>query len=270
MCRVLNVSSSGLYAKHNRPLSQRSRHDLVVREKLIALHHAHRQAPGIIKTWRLLNVEEHQCGRNKIARLRKLDGLQTLRSKRHKQKRVHQKVEPAASDLLKREFNVPKKNRAWVGDMTFIRTRDSSLWLAVYVDLHTHLVTGWAIAPTATAKLAIEALQNGLNAKSPASGMICHTDQGSTYGAIEYRELLKEHGIRPSMSRRGNCHDNAVAESFFSNLKNELTHHYIYDNVASAAAAIGEYIDVYYNKQRLHQSLNYRTPAQMDALPGDP
>lgn len=270
MCRVLKVSRSGLYAKHNRPLSLRSRNDLVVREKLIALHEAHRHAAGIRKTWRLLNAEKLECGRNKIARLRKLDGLRTRRSTRYRQKRIHQNVEPAASDLVKRAFKVPRQNMTWVGDMTFIRTRDSSLWLAVYIDLYTHLVTGWAIAPTATARLAMEALQKGIDAKAPPAGMVCHTDQGVTYGATEYRALLNNHGIKPSMSRKGCCHDNAVAESFFSTLKNELTHHYIYDNVATAEAAIGDYIDVYYNKQRLHQSLDYRTPAQMETLPGDP
>jgi putative transposase len=270
MCRVLKVSRSGLYAKHNRPLSLRSRNDLEVREKLIQLHQTHRQAPGIIKTWCLLNAERDVCGRNKIARLRKLEGLQTLRSKRHWQKRVHQKVEPPAPDLVQREFKVSKMNAVWVGDMTFIRTRNGALWLSVFIDLYTHLVTGWAIAPTATAKLAIDTLQKGINAKAPPAGMICHTDQGSTYGATEYRELLELGGIRPSMSRKGNCHDNAVAESFFSTLKNELTHHYIYDDIASAEAAIGEYIEVYYNKQRLHQSLNYRTPAQMESLSGAP
>jgi putative transposase len=270
MCRVLKVSRSGLHAKHNRPLSLRSRNDLVVREKLIALHQAHRQAPGIVKTYTLLNAIEHQCGRNKVGRLRKLEGLQSLRSKRHRQTKVHQKVEPPASNLLNQKFQVAQINKVWVGDMTFIRTRSSALWLSVYIDLHTHLVTGWAIAPTATAQLAIDTLQKGLDAKAPPAGLICHTDQGSTYGATEYRELLTSRGIVASMSRKGCCHDNAVAESFFSSLKNELTHHYIYDDIASAKAAIGDYIDVYYNTQRIHQSLDYRTPAQMEALPGDP
>ena len=264
MCRVLKVSRSGLHAKHNRPLSLRSRNDLVVRAKLVELHHAHRQAPGIIKAWILLEAAGLKCGRNKVGRLRKLDGLYCLRTKRHRQKKVHQKVEPPASNLLEQKFQVDRINKVWVGDMTFIRTRSSAFWLSVYLDLHTHHVTGWAIAPTATAQLAIDTLRKGIDAKAPPAGLICHTDQGSTYGATEYRELLGRHGIVASMSKKGCCHDNAVAESFFSNLKNELTHHFIYDDIASAQAAIGDYIDVYYNTQRIHQSIGYKTPAQME------
>jgi putative transposase len=166
---------------------------------------------------------------------------------------------------VQRGFKMAAPNRAWVGDMTFIPTRRGHLVLATYIDLCTHRVTGWAVAPSATAKLAITALQNGLDRQKPSQGLICHTDQGSAYGAAVYRDHLRENAIKPSMSRKGNCHDNAVAESFFSNLKNELTHHTVFEDHASAELAINDYIDVYYNQQRLHQSLDYRTPAQMEA-----
>jgi transposase InsO family protein len=265
MCHVLGVSRSGAYAAHNRPLSLRNRQDLTIIEKITELHEAHRQAPGVIKMWRLLQGVEVECGRNRVARLRAVAGIETLRHKRFKNMRVHQKIEPPASDLVKRGFAVGELNKVWVGDMTFIRTREGSVCLAVYIDLCTHRVIGWAMAPTGTAKLAMTALQKAIDAQQPLGGMICHTDQGATYGATLYRALLQENAIRPSMSRKGNCHDNAVAESFFSNLKNELTHHYIYDDAASAEAAVGDYIDVYYNQHRLHQSLDYRTPAQVEA-----
>lgn len=265
MCRVLDVCRSGLYAARNRPLSLRNRQDLEVIAKMRELHESHRQAPGVIKMWRLLQSIKVECGRNRVARLRSIAGIETLRHRRFKNMRVHQKIEPPAADLVKRAFAVAELNKVWVGDMTFIRTRSGSVWLAVYIDLCTHRVIGWAMAPTATAKLAIDALQKGINAQRPQADMICHTDQGATYGATLYRELLQDHTIRPSMSRKGNCHDNAVAESFFSNLKNELTHHYIFDDAASAEAAVGDYIDVYYNQHRLHQSLDYRTPAQVEA-----
>jgi transposase InsO family protein len=266
MCRVLKVSRSGCYAAHNRPLSLRSCEDLALRARIAELHEAHRQAPGVIKMWHLLRNKGVVCGRNRVARLRQIGGIETRRTRRFKNMRVYQKVQPPAPDLVQRGFTVEAANKIWVGDMTFLTTRSGSVCLAVYIDLCTHCVTGWAMAPTATAKLAVSALQNGIDAHQPTGGIICHTDQGSVYASALYREYLADNQMHPSMSRKGNCHDNAVAESFFSNLKNELTHHYTYDDAASAEVAIGDYIDVYYNQQRLHQSLDYRTPAQVQAL----
>ena len=238
---------------------------MAIRMRMIELHEAQRRAPGIIKMWRLLRAEGIECGRNRVAQLRRLAGIQTLRIKRFCSMRTYQKTEPAAPDLVQRGFVMSKPNQAWVGDMTFIPTRQGSICLATFIDLCTHRVTGWATAPSATAKLAVMALQNGIDRQQPGEGMICHTDQGSAYSATVFRDHLKEKKIRPSMSRRGNCHDNAVAESFFSNLKNELTHHTSFENHASAETAINDYIGVYYNQHRLHQSLDYRTPAQVEA-----
>jgi len=266
MCRVLEVSRSGCYAAHNRPLSVRSTMDLTLRLKIEELHQAHREAPGTIKMWRLLRAEGIECGRDRVARLRQLAGIQTKRTKRFKNMFRLQKVEPPAPDLVKRGFQVDALNKIWVGDMTFFLTRAESVCLAVYIDLCSHRVVGWAMAPTGTALLAMTALQNGIDAQQPSANLICHTDQGAAYTATRYRELLSDKQMLPSMSRKGNCHDNAVAESFFSSLKNELTHHYIYDDAASVEKAVREYIDVYYNRCRLHQSLDYRTPAQVEML----
>lgn len=266
MCRVLQVSRSGCYAEKNRPLSLRSKQDLELRSKIEALHAAHRQTPGIIKTWRLLNSSGVQCGRNRVARLRSLAGIETLRTKRFKNMFRLKKVEPPVPDLVQRGFKVTGLNKVWVGDMTFLTTRAGSVCLAVYIDLCSHRVVGWAMAPTGTALLGMTALQNAIGVQGPPSGLICHTDQGAAYTATRYRALLADTQMRPSMSRKGNCHDNAVAESFFSNLKNELTHNFVYDDAAAAEKAIGEYIDVYYNQLRLHQSLNYQTPSQVEAL----
>jgi putative transposase len=266
MCRVLEVSRSGCYAAHNRPLSARSTLDLTLRLKIEEIHKAHREAPGTIKMWRLLRDQGVQCGRDRVARLRQLAGIQTMRTKRFKNMFRLQKVEPPAPDLVQRGFKVDALNKIWVGDMTFLLTRTGSVCLAVYIDLCSHRVIGWAMAPTGTAFLAMTALRNGIDAQQPQGGLICHTDQGAAYTATRYRNLLSDTQMLPSMSRKGNCHDNAVAESFFSNLKNELTHNFIYDDAASAETAIGDYIDVYYNQHRLHQSLDYRTPAQVEAL----
>jgi transposase InsO family protein len=266
MCRLLEVSRSGCYATKNRPPSLRSEEDVALRMRIERLHEQQWRAPGIIKTWHLLQAEGVVCGRNRIARLRRIAGIETRRTARFRKMRTYQKTEPPAADLVKRDFAMKKPNRVWVGDMTHIATRKGPLHLAAFLDLCTRRVIGWATATSQTATLAVAALQVGIERQHPTSGLICHTDQGSQFASTMFRNHLRNHQIRPSMSRKGNCHDNAVAESFFSSLKNELTHHTIFDDQDSALSAITQYIDVYYNQQRLHQTLGYRTPAQIEAL----
>lgn len=266
MCRLLEVSRSGCYASSKREPSLRSREDVALRTRIEALHVEQRHAPGVIKTWHLLRAEGVNCSRNRVARIRRIAGIETRRVARFKKMRTYQKTEPPAEDLVKREFAVKLPNRVWVGDITQIPTRKGPLHLAAFIDLCTHRVIGWATATSQTAKLAVTALQAGIAQQKPVSGMICHTDQGSQFASAMFRNHLRDNQLRPSMSRRGNCHDNAVAESFFSNLKNELTHHTIYEDQQSAMAAITDYIDVYYNQRRLHQTLGYRTPAEVEKM----
>lgn len=263
MCRVLEVSRSGCYAAKNRPLSLRSREDVALRERIERLHEAHRQTPGIIKTWRLLRAEGCHAGRNRIARLRRLAGVQTKRARRFANRRSYKKEQPPAPNLLERRFQTGESGKAWVGDMTAIPTRhEGMLHLAAFLDIGTRMVSGWATGASQTAELAVAALQKGVRNHQISDGMICHTDQGSPFASTLFRNFLSQHSMRASMSRKGNCHDNAVAESFFSTLKNEFLHHQMFDDHASAHAAIAEFIDVYYNHQRLHQTLGYRTPAE--------
>lgn len=266
MCRLLGVGRSGLYAAKGRPVSDRSRQDIALRIRIEEMHVEQKQAAGIIKTWHLLRAEGIVCGRNRVARLRRLAGIETLRTAQYRRTRSYQKTEAPAPDLVQRQFDVPVPNRIWVGDITYILTRKGPLYLAAYIDLCTHSVTGWATSTKQTSDLVIQALDAGIKARRPGAGLICHTDQGSQFASTMYRNHLKDNQIAPSMSRRGNCHDNAVAESFFSNLKNEVTHHTTFDDPESAMIVIGEYIDVYYNRQRLHQTLGYRTPAQVETL----
>lgn len=266
LCRVLEVSRSGCYASGKRPLSRRSRSDLALLARIEEMHEEHKHRAGVIKTWRQLLLEGRDCGRNRVARLRQRSGIETKRTLRFRKMIKSQRREPPAPNLLQRQFKQAEPNLVWVGDMTQVNTRKGPLHLAINIDLCTHRVVGWATGTSQTAELAVAALQAGLEKQKPEPGLICHTDQGTPYAAGQFREHLQQRGMQPSMSRKGNCHDNAVAESFFSNLKNELTHHINFDDHAQALAAITEYIDVYYNHQRLHQTLGYRTPAQVEAL----
>ncbi len=265
LCRVLEVSKSGYYAARVRLPSRRSAQDLALREQIAVVHRQHRKAPGAIKTWRLLNEGGIACGKHRVARLRKLDGIEASRKARFRVMRTYQKTEPPAPDLVQRHFVTVVPDRVWVGDMTTINTREGWLHLAIVLDLFARRIVGWAMGRTQEASLPIAALKMAIALRSPGPGLICHTDQGSVYGSSGYRQVLVDNGLLASMSRKGNCHDNAVAESFFSNLKNELTHHVTYQTRLEARQAIGEYIELYYNRQRLHQTLGYRTPAETEA-----
>jgi putative transposase len=265
MCRVLGVSRSSYYAASKRVPSRRSTEDLALRAQLLSMHEGHAKIPGALKTWKLLNNSGIACGKHRVARLRKLDGIEARRKARFRVMRSHQKSEPPAQDLVKRAFIVAAPNKVWVSDMTTIRTREGWIHLAIVLDLFARRVVGWAIDATQAVSLPIAALKMAVVQRRPCAGLICHTDQGAVYGAASYRQVLTDHGLLASMSRKGNCHDNAVAESFFSNLKNELTHHTIYDKRQDAKEAIADYIEVYYNRRRLHQTLRYSTPADFEA-----
>lgn len=249
----------------NRAPSRRSTEDLALQQQICSLHEGHRNIPGALKTWQSLNQKGIGCGKHRVARLRKQAGIEAKRSVKYRVMKTYQKTEPPAPDLVKRAFIVPSPNKVWVSDMTTVRTREGWIHLAIVLDLFARRIVGWSMGSTQAALLPIAALQMAIVQRRPSPGMICHTDQGSVYGSASYRKVLSDNGLLASMSRRGNCHDNAVAESFFSNLKNELTHHTTYDKRQDAKDAIAEYIEVYYNRQRLHQTLRYSTPLDFEA-----
>lgn len=220
----------------------------------------------MVRTWKLLQAENIACGKHRVARLRKLDGIEARRMTKFRIMHAHQHTEPPAPDRLKRNFHATAPNQVWVSDITSILTREGWVHLAIVLDLHARAVVGWAIDANQQAALPIRALEQALARRRPAPGLICHSDQGSVYSSGEYTNLLARHQILPSMSRRGNCHDNAVAESFFSTLKNELTHHTTYPSRAAATTAISNYIELYYNPLRPHTTLRYRSPMQAEKM----
>ncbi len=265
MCRELGISRARYYAYKKEPVSMHSRVDLTLRQHIVRITATHRWAPGALKTWLLLNAQGIRCGKHRVARLRKLEGIQASRTRKFRVMQAKDRSQPAAPDLVKRVFQVSAPNRVWVGDMTSIRTREGWLHLAVVLDLFARRVVGWATATTQVVALPTAAMRMALVQRRPATGLIFHSDQGSAYGAASYRDLLAEHGVLPSMSRKGNCHDNAVAESFFSNLKNEAMHGHYFATHEEAQAVISDYIEVYYNRMRLHQGMGYQTPAQVES-----
>jgi transposase InsO family protein len=264
MCSVLQVSRSGYYHWVDRPESRRARED---RELLVHIRRVHlqsRRAYGAVKTWEELRDQGIACGKHRVARLRKHDGIEAQRKRRFRLTVENRHTTPPAPNLVQRQFTVAKPNRIWVGDMTFIRTRGGFLYLAVLLDLFSRNVVGWSMHDRPNLEVTLRALDMALAHRRPAPGLVHHTDQAPLYSAYEYRDRMQTPGLVASMSRRGNCYDNAVAESFFSTLKNELVHHCDFASREAARAAIFDYIEVFYNRQRKHQTLGYLSPVQFE------
>ena len=262
--RVLEVGRASYYASKSGTPSLHTSEDLALRLEIVRVHAEHRWMPGAVKMWRLLNAKGVSCGKHRVARLRRVEGIKTNRTRRFQRKQAMDRSEPPAPDLVKRAFRVPMPNLVWVGDMTVIRTKEGWLHLAIVLDLFSRKIVGWATDAIPVVALPTKALTMAIAARRPGTGLIFHSDQGSAYSSCSYRQLLEQNGLRASMSRKGNCHDNAVAESFFSNLKNEVLHHRQFPTRAEAEAVVNDYIGVYDNEMRLHQTLQYRTPATVE------
>lgn len=198
------------------------------------------------------------------------EGLRGRRPPRFKKTTDSNHGRPVARNVLARDFTADAPDRKWVGDITYVWTGEGWLYLAVLIDLFSRRVVGWAVAEHMRTKLCIDALKMALGRRLPPAELVHHTDQGSQYASAEYQAVLEAFGVHCSMSRRGNCYDNAVAESFFATLKKELIHRYRWLGRRDAAKAIGEYIEIFYNNHRLHSSIGYTSPAEFEAINSNP
>lgn len=264
MCRVLQISRSGYYGWRDRPESERSRQERALLVEIRKVHASSREAYGAVKTWRALRRAGVACGKNRVARLRSLAGIEARRKRKFRLSYQSQHRLPPAPNLLRAPFLASGPDQVWVVDVTFIPTRAGWLYLAVLVDLYSRLVVGWSMKERPNQELVNDALMMAVEQRSPEPGLIHHSDQGRLYASTIYTQLLSRFGMVPSMSRKGNCYDNAVVESFFSSLKNELVHHRDYHTRDQARMEIFEYIELFYNRQRIHQSLDYETPLVYD------
>ncbi|MET0936627.1 MAG: IS3 family transposase [Luteibacter sp.] len=264
LCRVLKVSRSGFYGWQHRAPSQHLAQDAVLAAHVRRIHTETHEAYGARKVWKALQAQGIACGRHRIARLRRDGGIEARRRRRAKAVHYARRNTVVAPDRVRRCFHVDRPNLVWVGDVTFVPTRGGWLYLATLLDLYARRVVGWSLSNRNDQALVRGALEMAIARRQPAAGLIHHTDRGVLYSCKDYRALLARHGILPSMSRPGNCHDNACAESFFSSLKNELTHGQAFANHDLARMAIVRYIEGFYNRRRLHQTLGYRTPVTVD------
>jgi len=266
MCHALKVSRSGYYTWRCHPESQRTQEDRILLGHIRRVHDQSRQHYGIIKAWKQLHREGIVCGRDRIARLRRAHAIYSKRRRRFVVTTRSKHTHWIALNRLNRDFTMNKPNRVWVGDVTFISTRNGWLYLSVLLDLFSRKVVGWSMSNHNTGNLVKDSLEMAIEHRHPEQGLIHHTDRGSTYAMQSYRDVLERYGMLSSMSRKRDCWDNAVAESFFANLKNELISWRNFKNQDEARSAIFEYIEIFYNRQRLHQSLNYLTPEQFERM----
>lgn len=268
MCRVLGVSRAGFYAAERRVPGRRAQHNEILSAVISAIHKTSRQTYGSPRVHREVRAAGLVGGRHRIARLMRAAGLRARTPRRWRPQTTNSKHGYGlAGNLLQRRFSVKESggpNRVWCGDITYVRTAEGWLYLAVLLDLGSRMVVGWAMRESLEAELSVAALRMALARRQPALGLLHHTDRGVQYAAAEYRELLAAHQITASMSRRANCYDNAVAESFFATLRWELLNRRHWQTHAAARSAIFEYIEVWYNRQRRHSALGYLSPLQFE------
>lgn len=264
MCRALQVSRSGYYEWRCRTPSARAQADQRLLTEVRRVHTQSRQAYGALKTWRTLKSQGIACGKHRVARLRKSAGIEARRKRRFRSMQSNYRMAELSPDRVGRCFTQTQPDRAWVGDVTFVRTRAGWLYLAVLLDLYSRKVVGWSMSERNDEALALGALDMAITHRRPAPGLIHHTDQGVLYRSRNYLARLNSVGMLPSMGSKGSPHDNAVAESFFSNLKNELIHHCDLRSREQGKAEIFSYIELFYNRQRIHQSLGYLSPMQFE------
>lgn len=263
LCRCLRVTRSGFYAWQARPESLHARNDRRLKVLVRASFEESRHRYGSPRVHEDLIDLHERVSRKRVVRLMREDGLKARQRRRYKHTTMSEHDQPVADNVLDRQFEAARPNQRWVGDTTeFVIGTSGKLYLAVILDLFSRFVVGWALSAVNDRHLTINALEMALKRRGPEIGLLHHSDQGSTYASEDYQDVLDAHGLVCSMSRRGNCYDNAVMESFFSTVKSELA-----DQFAShgdAKRELFDYIEVFYNQRRRHSTLGQISPAAFE------
>jgi len=264
MCQVLEVSHSGYYAWRNRPVSQREMANQKLMQQIEAVFHASQSTYGSPRVTRELKRQGITCSKNRVARLMRLHGLRAKQSKRYHSTTRRHPSRPVAPNHLDRDFSATAPNKKWVTDITYIKTAEGWLYLAVVLDLFARMVVGWAMSAEMSSELTLAALKMAIRRRQPEPGVLHHSDQGSQYTDKQYQALLTEHGMTASMNGVGTWYDNAAMESFFGSLKSELVNHQKYQTHQEARTSLFWYIEIFYNRIRLHSTLGYLTPTDFE------
>ena len=262
LCRTLLVSASGFYAWCRRGLSRRTQEDAALKVEIRAAHAASGKRYGSPRIHADLKADDQHVGRKRVARLMREEGIEGQRKRRFRVTTDSRHSHPVAANQLNRNFTASAPNKVWVTDITYIWTREGWLYLAAILDLFSRRVVGWSMDSSIDRTLALDALAMALKTRRPEPGLLHHSDRGVQYASADYQSQLRERGMVCSMSRKGDCWDNAVAESFFSTLKAELVHRTDYVSRSQARASVFEYIEAFYNGRRRHSALGYVSPVE--------
>jgi transposase InsO family protein len=265
MCRHLGISTSGFHAWRARPESKRSKEDRRLAVLIRESHTLSRQNYGSPRIHEdLKQAKEIRISRKRVIRLMQELGLKGKVRRSWVKTTDSRHNLPVAPNLLDRNFEASAPNQRWVGDITYLRSPEGWLYLAAILDLHSRMVVGWAVSAVIDRHLVIKALNEALRRRAPGAGLLHHSDQGSQYASEDYQDVLEANGITCSMSRRGECYDNAAMESWFGTLKTELGE--AFESHSDAKRKLFDYIEIFYNHKRRHSSLGYISPADFERL----
>lgn len=264
MCEVIGVSRGGYYSWLRRPESKRNIENRNLKTEIRSIHAESKRIYGSPKIYEELKDRGIRCSLKRVTRLMREDGLYAKTTKKFKATTNSRHSRPVAENILERKFNQDAPNKAWVSDITYIPTREGWLYLSTIIDLYSRSVVGWGMKERMTTQLVTDAFNMALMKRTPP--LIHHSDRGSQYASDEFQKLLREHGVQCSMSGKGNCYDNAVAESFFGTLKKELVYFEDYKTRDEAKRSIFEYIEIFYNRKRRHSALGYKSPVEFEKL----
>jgi len=265
LCAVLEVSRSGYYAWKKRPPSTRAKSDAQLTVEIAATHKKSKRRYGSPRVHRALRKKGLRIGKKRIERLMRKNGIIARQKRRFRRTTDSNHANPIAPNIVERQFEPDAVNQVWAGDVTYIATDEGWAYLAVLLDLYSRRVVGWAMSATNDTALALAALQRAVRGRRVVPiGLVHHTDRGSPYASDDYRKALASHAMIASMSRKGDCWDNAVAESFFATLRVELVDDERYRTHGAAESSIGDYIETFYNAERLHSHLDYVSPIEFE------
>lgn len=269
MALVLGVSRSGYYKYLNKGKSKRSIENEYLKDEIINIFEDSRETYGSIRIHKELQNLNIRCGKNRIASLMSKMNLKPKTQKRYKVKTTNSRHRyPISDNLLKRNFKVNSANKVWVSDITYVPTSQGWLYLCIVLDLYSRKIVGWSMKNTLEARVVIDALKMAYASRMPEPGLVFHSDRGIQYASYEFKNYLKKYEMIASMSRKGNCWDNACAESAFATIKKELIHGKKYRSHEEAQRDIFDYIEVFYNRKRRHSTINYLSPFEFELKMG--
>jgi transposase InsO family protein len=264
LCKALQVSESGYYAARDRQPSTRSRRQASLTSQIRQIHASSRQTYGAPRVHAELSAQGVPCSRNTVAKLMRLAQIVPKVIRRFRVTTDSRHTRDASPNLLNRVFEAERANQCWLSDITYIPTREGWLYLAAILDLHSRAIVGWAMSKSLDCDLPVDALHMAIDRRGTGPAIL-HSDQGTTYSAVQYRAVLRLHAIQQSMSRKGDCYDNAPMESFFHTLKTELIMHCDYKTRDLARASVFDYMEVFYNRRRRHSTIGHQAPMDFEA-----